>query len=136
MLSQYEQDRARNIASNKKLLRTLGLDRPILPEPDRSRVSKGVRTKSKQEAEPSQPARKSARLSVNGRNGEGSVRQNPPAALVPWEKAIFDECEQKGGGLGQAVFDGRRHHQHLTLSSSARSVATTGVAGSFRPAFA
>ena len=134
MLSQYEQDRARNIASNKKLLRTLGLDRPILLEPDRSRVSKGVRTKSKRETEPSQPARKSARLSVNGRDGKGSVRQKPPATQVSWEKAIFDECEQKGGG--QAVFDGRRHHQHLTLSSSARSVATTGVAGSFRPAFA
>mmetsp|Transcript_33675 Transcript_33675/g.79723 ORF Transcript_33675/g.79723 Transcript_33675/m.79723 type:complete len:280 (-) Transcript_33675:50-889(-) len=133
-LSAYEQQRCERIAENSQLLQKLGLDTPAIPPP-RARSAARPANKEKRRPGPAEPARKSARLSSEtpalAPQAAGTAPpRKPPAAASRWEQRVFAECERVDpAARAPAVFDGRKHHQHLTMSSSSRSVATTGVAG-------
>ncbi len=121
-MSAYECERERNIAANQAVLRSLGLHEPPLPP-------KSVRSQKKRSraVRDEKPARRSSRVAATP--GE-QTKPIPVPRPPPWEREVFAECERGSKPPGPAAsWDARRCHQHLSISSSARSVATTGVAG-------
>lgn len=127
MLSAYELQRDRTIAENHKVMQGLGLESLSGHE----KLSKR-RMAATTRPPPKEPSRKSPR---RGGASAGSSDTSATAEAVheriadvaSWETGIFKMCESSVNGY--AVWDAAKHHQHLTRSSSGRSIATTGVAG-------
>ena len=123
VLSEYERQRQRNIARNNEQLQTLGLDSARLEEwPERSSIRK------RKPAEPKEPVRKSPRSVSCSGAAKTALSTAPTAVITPWEEPLLAEAEALAP-IGAPVWEARRMHQHLTLSSQAHAVATTGVAG-------
>ena len=125
MLSAYEQERAKNIEANNAVLQHLGLEK--MPPPP-----KAAKRRRSSDGTPTEPVRKSSRISMEGSTAVKDTAVKL-ADISPWEDAVFRECEQAVASSSSdppaAVWDASKHHQHLTRSSSGRSIATTGVAG-------
>ena len=121
-LSAYEVERERNMAANKRVLASLGLERTR----DQTTVRDTKRQRSSQRS--TMPLRASSRLSSLGDRGAtitSGVDPSPPS----WHLAVFDQCERAWPVCASYSFDARRHHQHIQRSASGRAIATTGVAG-------
>ena len=125
MLSAYERERERNIATNKRKLAQLGIE-TTRPPPPASR-SKPKRERPGKDT-PSVPARKSPRSAAIVDSQKGETVATPKPRVADWWESVFAACERECSGVA-AVWDAKRHHQHLTCSSTRSVVATTGVAG-------
>ena len=130
MLSAYERERERNIAANQKVLLDMGLLDKAAPTSAAPRHKRRVTV-------PSNPTRKSARLSPSESRSVGTAESGPSttketfADVPPWEDHVFRECEAAATATvsGSPVWDAVKHHQHLRRSTSGRAIATTGEAG-------
>ena len=124
-LSAYEQERLRTIAANQSVLASLGLEPPASKAPAKHEKAPPKR-KAPTSSEPVR--RKSTRFDAD-KAAKAPAAEN--AADIPsWHVGVFRECERAATSAGSgAVWDERKHHQHLARSDGGRCIATTGVAG-------